>query len=199
MRANVFNNKNKDRNSPPPSISSLSSPLLITSKPEPGAQRFIEFKDSISLGAKTSRAAATRLLKNLHLAEECPDPSNIAVQVDGWSCGIWVLRWIEREIRAIMGEPRMPPTSIHEVLRRGNDFIIKLQPKAKAKAKAKAEPVTAAKPKELKIYELGHETFDLAIKAGLECTKCLPTKHGTKGCRSCMGEHFELIRQRSRK
>ena len=40
------------------------------------------------------------------------------------------------------------------------------------------------------------KTFEDALKAGLECTKRLPTKKLTKGCRSCMGEHFEHIRQR---
>ena len=35
-----------------------------------------------------------------------------------------------------------------------------------------------------------------ALAAGLECKKCIATKKGTKGCRTCMGEWFEHIRMR---
>ena len=170
---------------------------LYTRKPEAGAKRFIEFKDSLKPGAESSRAAATKLLKNLKIGEECPAPGNRGAQTDGWSCGLWVARWIERQVREILGEPRLPPTSLLDTMRRGNDFVDKIRgAKAKAKAKAKAEPKGEKSKKEYKTHEPVHATLEEALKAGLECSKCLPTKMGTKGCRACMGEHFEDIRQR---
>ena len=96
---------------------------MYTRKPEPGEQRFIEFKDSRMNGAETSRVAATQLLKNLHLGEECPSPSNHASIVDCWSCGLSVIRWIEQEVRAIVGEPSMPPPNLLHIMRRTNEFI----------------------------------------------------------------------------
>ena len=74
-----------------------------------GAQTFIEFKDSLADGAATSQQAATRLLQNLKLTEECPAPSNRAHQSDDWSCGLWATRWVERQLREVFGEPRLKP------------------------------------------------------------------------------------------
>ena len=164
-----------------------------------GAPRFIEFKDSLAGGAATSRQAATRLLRNLKLSEECPAPSNRAHQSDDWSCGLWVTRWIERQLREVFGEPRFKPPSIFDCLSRGNEFIVKISGHAKAKAKGKAETKSKAELKIYKNVEPKHATFEDALKAGLECHKCLPTKAGTKGCRACMGEHFEELRQKGYK
>ena len=151
--------------------------------------RAIEFKDSLEHPAGTSQAAATRILKNLNLAEECPAPSNRAFQADGWSCGLWVVRWIERKLREITGEPRHKPPSLKDLCIRSKLFIEKIKsaqgkPVAEAKAKAKA----------YKNVEPVFESLDLALQAGLLCTKCIVTKQGTKGCRACMGEYFEEIR-----
>ena len=121
----------------------------FASKPEPGENRCIEFKNSLKNGAESSRVVASMLLANLDLAEELPPASNCRFQDDGWSCGLWVLRWIERELRSIFGEPRMPQTSISDTMKRGNEFIIKIKDapgtaKIKAKAKAKAKKAKAA-------------------------------------------------------
>jgi len=161
------------------------------------AERFIEFKDSLAGGAATSRQAARILLRNLKLAEECPAPSNRAHQSDDWSCGIWVARWIERQLREVFDEPRLKPPSVSDCIARGNESIVKISGQvAKAKAKGKAETKSKAELKIFKNVEPVHESFEAALKAGLECSKCLPTKKGTKGCRACMGEHFEELRQK---
>ena len=181
----------------------------FTSKPEPGENRCMEFKNSLKNGAESSRVVASMLLANLDLAEELPPASNCRFQDDGWSCGLWVLRWIERELRSIFGEPRMPPASISDTMKRGNDFILKIKEAPgradiKAKAKAKSEEAKAAaeetkKKRDYKTYEQYHETFEDALKAALDCNKCLPNRMGGKGCRACMGEHFEEVRQRGHK
>ena len=99
---------------------------IYTRKPEGDEPRLIEFKDSLKLPPETSRKAATSLLRNLKLAEKCPEPCNRMFQTDGWSCGLWTVRWIERQLREIAGEPRMKPPSIMDVFARGQDFIDKI-------------------------------------------------------------------------
>ena len=145
--------------------------------------RVIEFKDSPKHPAATSRAAATRILKNLNLAEECPAPSNRAFQADAWSCGLWVVRWIERKLREITGEPRNKPPSVADVFNRSKDFITRIK-SAQSKPVAKAEP----KAKTYKNVEPVFKDLSQALEAGLLCTKCIVTKQGTKGCRACMGD-----------
>ena len=161
----------------------------------------IVFKDSLKPPPPpTARAAATRFLRGAKLIKapaEAPEPSNETFQVDGWSCGIWATRSIERSLREHRGERRQPPRGIKPLCDRANEFIAKLkaagtEPKAKAKAKAKPEP----KGKVLKATEPIHATFEHALAAGYACTKCIPTKAGTKGCRACMGEWFETIRMK---
>ena len=157
--------------------------------------RAIEFKDSLEQPAGTSQAAATRILQNLNLAEECPAPSNRAFQADGWSCGLWVIRWIERKLREINGEPRHKPMSLKELGIRSKFFIEKIR-SASTKPVAEAAPKPVAKAKAYKNVEPVFESLDLALQAGLACTKCIVTKQGTKGCRACMGELFEEIRMK---
>ena len=107
---------------------------------------------------------------------------------------MWCARWVERSLRKIRGEGASKPSSILDTSRRANDFIERLKgarPKPKAKAKAEAK----AQVEKLQIEPV-FGSFDEAQEAAFKCTKCLPTKSGTKGCRACMGEHFEDIRQR---
>ena len=96
---------------------------MYTRKPEQGGQRFIEFTNSLLNVDATCRSAATQLLQILHLGEECPSPSNLASIVDCWSCGLSVIRWIEQEVRAIVGEPSVEPPSLRQIESRGNLFI----------------------------------------------------------------------------
>jgi hypothetical protein len=158
--------------------------------------RYIEFKDS--LPNEAARSVATRILTNLKLiavGEQAPQPSNKLRQADGWSCGLWASRWVERQLRENRQEARLVPTSFSEMRARTNEFIVKVKD-----AKAVKDDATVAKKegpsKEYETHEPVHETFEAALLAAWSCTKCMPTKAGTKGCRACMGEHFEGIRQR---
>ena len=134
-----------------------------------------------------------RNLKFIKLDEQCPMPCNRLFQVDGWSCGLWAIRWLERQLREIKGEPRMRPPSIMDVFARGQEFIDKVRfarPKAKPKPKAKSVAKVWINPEPV------FATFEEALAAAHKCTKCLVTKALTKGCRQCMGEWFEEIRQK---
>ena len=83
-------------------------------------------------------------------------------------------------------------------LARANQFIMALKHEAakeaeekaapKAKAKASIKPRTDIEPK--------WDTLEQALAAAQDCKKCMPTLKGTKGCRACMGEFFEMIRQK---
>ncbi len=166
--------------------------------PEPRPEFRIEFKDSLKSAPATARAAATRFLRGANLIKtpaEAPEPSNVMFQDDGWSCGLWATRWIERSLRERRAERRMPPPYIKSLCVRTNEFIDRLK---KAKPKAKAQPKAKDKPKNKvpRVSEPVHETFDHALAAGQLCTKCIGTKAGTKGCRACMGEWFEEIRKK---
>ena len=158
----------------------------------------IEFRDSLPDPPAGPRAAVEKILKNLHIVDEdfeCPPRSNKLFQRDGWSCGIWACRWVERSLRELRGEGRSLPPSIKDCWVRGNEFIDKIKaaaPKPKAEPKPKAKP----EPKPRKIVEPTYDTLEKALEAAKKCSKCLPTKAGTKGCRACMGEWFEEIRQK---
>ena len=62
--------------------------------------------------------------------------------------------------------------------------------------KEKAEDKSEKLRKEYKSVEPEHSSFEKALDAAITCTKRVFTKAGPKGCRACMGEHFESIRQR---
>ena len=159
--------------------------------------RHIEYKDSLKGGSAAARLAGTRLLRNLELigpTEECPAPSNTRHQADGWSCGLWASRWVERQLRENLGEQRLPPTSLGQMTARANEFMAKI--KSAGGVKEKAEDKSEKLHREYKTVEPDHDTFEKALEAAVTCTKCVFTKAGTKGCRACMGEHFESIRQR---
>ena len=161
------------------------------------AKPTIEFRDSLKTPPDTARQAATRVLRRLELideAEECPMPCNEAFQSDGWSCGIWAARWLERSLRELRGEARVRPASIKDIRVRGNEFINKLKDYAsKPEPKKKPEPKAKA-AKEYKTNEPKFDCLEDAREAAHLCTKCLYTKVGTKGCRACMGEWFEEVR-----
>ena len=112
----------------------------------------------------------------------------------------------------------MPPPSLKAMQDRGNEFIYKIKEagvseetraearakasaRGKAKAKAKGEAKQQAqrratrKPKQI---EPEFATLEEALEAAKLCKKCLPTKFGTKGCRACMGDFFEEIRQKGK-
>ena len=102
-----------------------------------------------------------------------------------------MVRWIERKLREIAGEPRNKPPSVADLCIRSKDSIMRIK-------SAHGKPVAEAKPKAkaYKNVEPVFESLDLALQAGLACTKCIVTKQGTKGCRACMGEFFEEIRMK---
>ena len=171
----------------------------------------IEFRDSLRDPPKSAAAMVERILKNLGLVDEgwlCPPRCNETFQVEGWECGLWATRYIERSRRERRGEGRLPPASIADMVTRTNYFIEQLKQagkkglerenKAKAKAEAKAQAKAQAKAKaEARVRKQVEPVFaslEEALEAAKQCKKCLPTKFGTKGCRACMGEHFEQIR-----
>jgi hypothetical protein len=165
-----------------------------------GEPRHIEFKDSCPNEA--ARLAATKLLRNLELIgieEQAPAPSNRINQSDAWSCGLWASRWVERQIRENLGEPRLPPLSIGEMSSRANEFISKIKqasgPEAGEKKPGKGK-LEIGKPRPT--HEPEFLTFEAAEAGAFLCTKCLPTRTGTKGCRACMGEWFQQVRLGSR-
>ena len=104
----------------------------------------------------------------------------------------------------------MPPPSLKFQVDRVNAFIGKIKDaratrdekaaseakKAEGKAKAKARLRASATKLLDEIIEPVFDTLEEALEAGQKCKKCLPTKKGTKGCRTCMGEWFEHIRLR---
>ena len=72
-------------------------------------------------------------------------------------------------------------------------IIAKIKEKA-AKSVPKAAPALPPAPADPRI-ELYFDSLEDAMDAANKCSKCLPTKMGTKGCRTCMGKWFEEICQ----
>lgn len=80
---------------------------------------------------------------------------------------------------------------------RGNHFInrfmdTKEEARHTARGKAEANREANTKPS----AEPSFPNFELSLETGLACTKCLPTKYGSKLCRVFMGTNFKVIRQR---
>ena len=152
----------------------------------------ISYKDSLKTASESALATAARIMNNIGLKQDAPlKPSNVFYQEDGWSCGLWALKFVEAAVRKHLGEPRIPDASIADATVFINKFINFIKNDT-GKAKAKAKPKATGK---LQPYtEVTHKTFEDALAAALLCTKCEPTKLGTKGCSQCMGKWFEEIR-----
>jgi len=154
------------------------------------------YKDSASGAAPANQAWAKQILLNIGLENLVDEvkPSNKVFQKDSWSCGLWVLKWIEMDLRARRQEPPIA-MSVETIVKRLNGFIQKLKEKAVKVPKAPPAPVPPAVPDVLP-DPVGDKfkTIDEAMDAAHKCKKCLPTQRGTKGCTTCMGRWFEEIR-----
>ena len=177
--------------------------LELYKDPSGGPEGYrVTYKDPLKMPSQDSLQRAARILETLGFRASAgslqPSSSPQGYQQDGWSCGLWVLRWIEARLREVRGEPRCPDPSLQEMLKKLGAFIGKLKSKAdKAQVapKAKSAPKAKAKPSAKKVAT--HNSLEEALEAGLKCTKCVATTKGTKGCRACMGEWFEHIRLRA--
>ena len=89
----------------------------------------------------------------------------------------------------------MRPTSLAEMRTRANEFIEKIKAAGKPAA-PQPEPELKVSKNARPTHEPEHSAFEAAQAAAWLCTKCIPTRAGTKGCRACMGEFFEQIRLR---
>lgn len=158
----------------------------------------VEYRDSLNPAAPGNLVRAKTILLNLGLQElvERVEPSNEMHQEDSWSCGLFVIKWIEQDVReTARHEPPMQVT-IKMAATRINAFIDQIKKKAQIPDKKGAPPAPA--PPEVQMLEpkeVQFETLELALDAANACKKCYPTKKGIKGCRQCMGKWFEEIRQ----
>ena len=85
------------------------------------------YMDSLRAPAKGNIVVAKQLLCNLGLNSEATAlvPSNTEFQGDGWSCGIWCIKWTEQVLRRLRNEvPVFEGPSIHDIVVRTNEFII---------------------------------------------------------------------------
>ena len=173
----------------------------------------VDYKDSLRDPSPSAARQVEKILCNLGVASpswKCPPRANRGYQVGGWECGLWATRYLEQALRAARNEGRTPPATVKEQAARLNKFIENLKAaraqeaekaasevkKAEAKARAKAKASARAAEALAKRVEPTFATLEEALEAAQECKKCLPTKACTKGCRTCMGEWFEHIRQR---
>ena len=155
----------------------------------------IAVRDSLKVNSENARVAAKTLLQHLKLVAEnyvLPPSSNKCHQAGGWECGLWASHYVERALREQRGEGRLPRISEKQFVDRANAYIAKLKessdcPKPKDKD---------AEPRAYKNIEPVHETLEIALEAGRTCHKCIARIKGYKGCRACMGEWFEEIRQK---
>ena len=141
--------------------------MLYVRGPSEEQPRYIEFKDSLKGGSEAARRAATNFLRNIEAIgpeEQAPLPCNEQFQVDGWSCGLWSCRWIERQIRENSGEARLPMTSLGDLITRTNHFIETVKAAEAHKYTAKAKAKGASKSSSLMIEPI-HETFESALAA----------------------------------
>lgn len=59
------------------------------------------YSDSLEQPSESSMSAAQHVARRLHLwrhGQEWPDQTKKGKQTDGWTCGLWVLRWIEMRV-----------------------------------------------------------------------------------------------------
>lgn len=151
--------------------------------------------DSLHFPAAANLQIARNILINLGFttAAENLESTNKIFQAGGWECGLFAIKFMEAALRAKRGEPKQRFISDKDLTTRTNEFIKKVKASAKAapvpKAKVKAQPKPAQKKPEPK-----HKNLEDALTAAQSCSKCVATKKGTKGCRTCMGEFFEQIR-----
>ena len=165
------------------------------------------YMDSLKPPVAATVEAASNVLRNLgFLAEDAavPEPSNHSFQNDGWSCGLHVVKWIELDLRRRRGEPRLPDPTVDDLRKRTNNFIAKIKGAAATSSDRRQEmkPHTAptgegGAAEALSVMEPKWDNLEDALEAAQDCQRCIATKFATKGCRACMGEFFEEIRQKA--
>ena len=174
--------------------------VLVEAHQADDASWTIEYRDSSKAPNEAHKTAAGTILEHLNIKGPVPPRCNKREQPGGWECGIWAARWLERSLREHRGEGRVEPLSDKAWLTRANEFIMKVKNEAatdaelKAIGKAKAKAKTMAAPR--RDLEPKWDSLEQALEAAHACKKCMATLARTKGRRACMGEHFELIRQR---
>ena len=64
----------------------------------------IQYFDSLKVQAETAKEAASKVLQTCFQAEkQLPAPINRFHQADGFSCGLWCLQYMERQVREFLG------------------------------------------------------------------------------------------------
>ena len=153
----------------------------------------ISYQDSLPQEHQGCRDAAEALLRNLALiapGDSLPH-SQAGAQSDGWSCGLWALKNLEEFLRTRRKEIVQADITLAFLRSRLNFHITKLRPGVPAPAPKALAP---SKAKAAKV----HATLEDALDAAQQCSKCRPTKLGTKGCQECMGAWFSELRQKRR-
>ena len=154
----------------------------------------VTYKDSLKNPSTSRIETASRILTDLGLKELVGQvcPVNKAFQEDAWSCGLWSLTWVEAAMRKFRGEPVIPSAGLRDTKAFLNKFIAMVKktliPKAVAAPKAKAKGKTHLN------IDPEHATLEDALAVAQKCSKCEPTKLGIKGCTTCMGKWFDMIR-----
>ena len=155
----------------------------------------------------SGRAASTNLCAHLGL----PAPVHLTPQPhqeDGWSCGLWAMRFIEEQLRESRGEPEeICPSTIPLCLTRVNKFIAAVKAAATPPAGGAPEAAAAMILPSGQIRRLHSEmpvgpatSMDEALMRATMCP-CRPrASDGFKGCarEKCMGQWFELHRLKKR-
>ena len=172
------------------------------------------FKDSLFPPSESAPRQVEKILCNLGVVDaswKCPASATQDFQRDGWSCGLWSTRYLEQSLRGARNEGRTPPASLKFQRERANRFIASIKAARDAreekatrdakKAEDESKKKSLAKARSAEILrertEPVYDTFEEAQEAASKCSKCLPTKRGSKGCRQCMGEWFEMVRTRA--
>ena len=104
---------------------------------------------------------------------------------------MWALKNLEEFLRTRRKEIVQADITLAFLRSRLNFHITKLRPGVPAPAPKALAPSKAKAAKE-------HATLEDALDAAQQCSKCRPTKLGTKGCQECMGAWFSELRQKRR-
>ena len=99
---------------------------LEATRPTVASSWRVTYADSLPTPSKNSMTAARQIARRLGLwkrGEDWPGTSYKGFQEDGWSCGLWVLRWIEARLRELRGEVGAEPVPLEQQTQRLTGFI----------------------------------------------------------------------------
>ena len=166
---------------------------LLRMQREADSQWQMRYYDTLPSPSQSAYEKSTQLLKLVLETAKAdsqglPAPCNFYKQKDGFSCGLWVLLYLEKELRQWSGEAaqatKPEPEKVADRLNRWVKFLLTSQAVEQMRQEAAADQRSARK------QEAAEPDPGEPVEHVWGCSKCRGTKTGCKDCNPAKALRF---------